>query len=520
MSNSLEDIDFLETSLEVDPTQIFNLAQILQKKMRFLEIADLRQRIREDPYLPTQGAKGSFHTANVIQNNLNLIAFLCKSALRLGHLEPKVYNLLAEALYKLERHDAVLEVVKYAKGSGKNGSALEEVHILSTLETCDIDQIRSDIRGGGADAGSDLRRMKIYDYGEFSEWIRSIGSETFVVTERKSKANTTYRHVHHADRIEIYENEIEATPLLGARVDRLQVLIGSISFVGENGFYDEHLLPTRARENVVKISKRHILYSDKDAVHTEFKGKYLVPSAANNYFSNYFHVICQICVRLIFSLESGEFSDHKILMPDNTPSWVIDFMEIAGIDRMRFEFMPTVGISTVEHAVVLPMKWDVCPAEIEATRQAIFKNIPREHPQKDYYLVRRDVKNFTRALVNEEEFIKICEKRGFSIVDPLDYSLEEQIRMFSNARTIVSSGSSAITNMLYANAGAEIVVIGPRLFWGMLFPDLATACGHNFSVVFGEFIAGNENTSHPHNPYVAEPKALEVLLDQHLDRVR
>ena len=159
------------------------------------------------------------------------------------------------------------------------------------------------------------------------------------------------------------------------------------------------------------------------------------------------------------------------------------------------------------------MKWEVCPSEIQALRHAIGNEFAREGERVNYYLTRNNVKNFHRSLVNEDEFIAICRDRGFTILDPIDYSLEEQIALFSRAGTIVTSDSSGDTNMIYAPPGAEVVIVIPGRFCGMLMADVAIACGHTMSVIIGEFLAGDRNVDHSHGPYRADPEMLRNLLD-------
>ena len=104
------------------------------------------------------------------------------------------------------------------------------------------------------------------------------------------------------------------------------------------------------------------------------------------------------------------------------------------------------------------------------------------------------------------------------VIDPLDYSLPEQIELFKGAGIIVTSASSAYTNMLFASQDIDVVIVMPRLFWGMLSADLATACGHTLTTILGEFVAGNNNVSDPHHPYSADPELLRAHLDGLLAR--
>jgi capsular polysaccharide biosynthesis protein len=294
----------------------------------------------------------------------------------------------------------------------------------------------------------------------------------------------------------------------------LHLLFNVIPHSNGRGYYDQDILH-RLQETfpVYASSKRRIAYASCAEKTTEFRGRYIVACASVTYYQHYFHLICQVLARILMALQCPEADGCGILLPAFVPQWGLEFLALAGVDKERITIMPRNHSARVEEALVLPLKWDVCPTEIAVARQLLSQRFPHDGDGVDYYLTRRGATNVSRSLSNEQEFIEILQARNFTIVDPLDHSLEEQMRLFSRARTIVSSGSSAYANMLYAPSGTRIILIAPSLFWGMLSTDLATACGHDFSVLFGEFLAGEQHTANPHRPYTADPVAFQKLLD-------
>ncbi len=89
-----------------------------------------------------------------------------------------------------------------------------------------------------------------------------------------------------------------------------------------------------------------------------------------------------------------------------------------------------------------------------------------------------------RRVVNEEAVQALLESLGFEIVHPERLGVREQINLFSSASHIVGPTGAALTNMVYAPAGALIVVFYSRhLVAGggdLYFDALAAACEHRF----------------------------------------
>ncbi|ABV37605.1 hypothetical protein Ssed_3001 [Shewanella sediminis HAW-EB3] len=517
MSNSEYLLSNLDDVISVNSSSLSELAQVIDKNLGFLNIAKSRTRIRPDPFLPPYGAKKFFNPIEKYDENMHLIAFLAKQAISNSRVNTQAYNLLASSLYNLNMMQQVIEVIECAEKYDISTTLLNELQSKATLELGIRETINQKFTQLGYENVEQFEHMQLSPFLSYKGWAKEISGKLITICDTKNTVSNIYRHAHQDfDDVKVHTNKISAEPLVGIQVKQLNILLGTIPFIDNKGLYELDLLHNHLKKQLVKVADTSLLYNPAQLDKYLFSGKYLISAVPNNYFTNYFHALIQVSSRILLTIENPEFDDHKILMPDNTPRWVIEFLILAGVTESRIDIMPTNGISTIEHATILPMNWDVCPNEIAASRRALLKNNSSLAGKKDYYLIRKDVQNYTRALVNEEEIIDACNQRGIEVIDPLDYTLPEQMQLFSNARTLISSGSSSITNMLFAGPETEIIILGPRLFWGMLFPDMAAACGHNFSVVFGDFIAGNNHTKNPHNLYVSDVKSFTTLLDEHI----
>ena len=73
---------------------------------------------------------------------------------------------------------------------------------------------------------------------------------------------------------------------------------------------------------------------------------------------------------------------------------------------------------------------------------------------------------------------------GFSVVHPQALGFKEQVALFAQASHIVAPSGAALTNMLFAPAGALVVTLyNNHVVKGggdLYFDALAEACGHRF----------------------------------------
>ena len=86
----------------------------------------------------------------------------------------------------------------------------------------------------------------------------------------------------------------------------------------------------------------------------------------------------------------------------------------------------------------------------------IFSNKKKEK----IYLSRQN--SSYRNLINEQDVVDELKKKNFRVVDLNNYSILQQIELFSNAETIVSPSGSSLTNIVFCNPGTNIIEITPK----------------------------------------------------------
>lgn len=91
-----------------------------------------------------------------------------------------------------------------------------------------------------------------------------------------------------------------------------------------------------------------------------------------------------------------------------------------------------------------------------------------------------------RRMKNELELEDALVKLGFKVVTAEHHSYSEQIKIFSEAGTIVGPHGAGLTNMIFASPGCRIVEIFPPFYWNN--PSMALQAkrsGHKYSPIIG-----------------------------------
>ena len=98
-------------------------------------------------------------------------------------------------------------------------------------------------------------------------------------------------------------------------------------------------------------------------------------------------------------------------------------------------------------------------------------------PSRRLYLSRRDCQY--RRVLNDDAVTKKMQAAGFEVIESGTLSVRDQIRLFSEAAVIVSSHSSALTNLTFCQPGCRVLEIFSNTYFDSSFWTMATAArGH------------------------------------------
>ena len=78
---------------------------------------------------------------------------------------------------------------------------------------------------------------------------------------------------------------------------------------------------------------------------------------------------------------------------------------------------------------------------------------------KKIYVTRED-SNY-RKIINESDVVNLLRDKGYRVINPQLYEIEEQIEIFSNAEKIIAPHGSNLANIIFCKPGTEIFEITP-----------------------------------------------------------
>ena len=77
-----------------------------------------------------------------------------------------------------------------------------------------------------------------------------------------------------------------------------------------------------------------------------------------------------------------------------------------------------------------------------------------------------------RSILNSKQVARVLGNFGFSVFDPGQMSLMEQVVAFHSAKRIVLAGGAAMANLIFCSAGAAVVTLGSKFTKGYKMPEI------------------------------------------------
>ena len=134
-------------------------------------------------------------------------------------------------------------------------------------------------------------------------------------------------------------------------------------------------------------------------------------------------------------------------------------------------------------------------------------------PRRRLYL--RRTSQF-RAMRNATEVETLLRDSGFQVIEPETLSFAEQIRLFSEAESIVAQAGAALGNIIFAPQGCRVVILSAWSPFSIYyyFSNLASIFGQKCTFVLCE-PDGQEGNEHPaHKELKVDIQALKEAIDQ------
>ena len=178
-------------------------------------------------------------------------------------------------------------------------------------------------------------------------------------------------------------------------------------------------------------------------------------SLVSLYGRHFYHWIHDELPRL-WALEDFP-ADTRILIPGPAPAYIRETLGWLGLSDRAVETDGRHFVVEDFYFSAPTAMWGLPnPFGLRFLRERLlpFAAVPAASPLRRIYLQRSGK---TRGIANEDEVRDLLVQKGFSIVDPEQLSLAQQMRLFMEAEVICGLHGGAFTNMVWCSPGCQVV---------------------------------------------------------------
>jgi hypothetical protein len=265
----------------------------------------------------------------------------------------------------------------------------------------------------------------------------------------------------------------------------------NVTILGQIGFIllDEGAFLAQGNWRVMNVVA-HPLLKRRSAIknHQYLGGNWY---SIRSYYSNsYHHWFWDDIPRLLTALPHLP-NDIQFIVGEPFQEFQRQSLEKLGIEASKIKVQHKDQNLKIEHLwFATPLghsEYAATAPDVAQQLQAIFNPKPHPSPYRKIYISRSLARY--RRIVNESELIPILENLGFEIVHTEKLSFASQVKLFNEAKVILSSHGAGLTNMLFAPSPALVLELfepraGRSHYWMM-----AHALGHNYDCLIGETVA-------------------------------
>jgi len=209
----------------------------------------------------------------------------------------------------------------------------------------------------------------------------------------------------------------------------------------------------RSFSNVTHFYKQKFFDNFSDNIKTlkNFDDIFLLGSnAGNNYYSN----LIEFLPRIFFSNKKN----IKIAIHRNSSNKYRKFIEgILKSLNIKFNFVFLDDDFYCFNKSEFPQFINLNDS-IKILKEFLNPKINLDSSKK-IYVTRQD--SSYRKIINESDVITLLREKGYKVINPQLYEIDEQIEIFSNADKIIAPHGSNLANISFCKPGTEIIEITP-----------------------------------------------------------
>jgi hypothetical protein len=231
-----------------------------------------------------------------------------------------------------------------------------------------------------------------------------------------------------------------------------------VSPLGTKKFAKHRLRYTLKKYGVTKIVWEYFKTRFLNKNYIDETVAYLIPRHGWPGLPNYGHWLCENLpqIEIIQGWESENGSKLKLLLgPTSSRSWLPVYLKFMSYSESDVINKDEVFIKVSK--LVLPKLYFIHSFEFESNASGrlwggrkLLEKIGADNPITSEFLFLSRQNMHRRRFVNYDDLYPILKKYNFNVINPEDYTAEDQIRMFSNAKIIAGPTGAAFANMIFA----------------------------------------------------------------------
>jgi hypothetical protein len=294
--------------------------------------------------------------------------------------------------------------------------------------------------------------------------LESLNSAHGVVTKQDVTALVGGGTPHPLTVVELAGGKVIASLRMAATAG--DVVIGGLQGLHESpNPCDHYLLKPRLRVRLLKYRRGRAL---------------LLGCGAGG---NYFHWLMDSVPRWKI-LQAANYSEYDfVLLPERVSPFEGELLDLLKIPPDRRLRCSKNFVHQFERLVVpaMPFPHLKVPAWVCAWVRSLFP-AGGSGPEK-IFISRGGWRR--RRMVNQAELEARLQREGFVTIQPEQFSVAEQARLFSSAKCVVGAHGAGLLNMVFAPADALLVELFHPDYIPLAFQNMAAATGFRYTAVIG-----------------------------------
>ncbi len=181
---------------------------------------------------------------------------------------------------------------------------------------------------------------------------------------------------------------------------------------------------------------------------------------------NYFHFYNDVLTKIFFLIKKGfNVMDYEILISDllySKPFFKFFREQHPLLKELRWVIQGSNECISADEIVFCKAsthRMNYLKPIFDPVKEKFASNV---EPQKNYFLIRNPKR--LRFISNLEDLKPLCEKNNIEIVDADDLNMQQQIQLFSSAKSIIAIHGAGLTNLMFGQEGCKVAEIFPPSF--------------------------------------------------------